>query len=106
MKKEYFFGLACAFVALFCDTVIAAGYISESQAGPPLSCRVQIMQSVEGAKLRDGGATRQEIEMTLEYMGDFTKKEAKTIVDRIYVHMKNKTPEQIGKAVRSSCNGR
>ena len=38
--------------------------------------------------------------------GDFTEKEAKAILDRVYIQMKNKTPAEIGYEVRKSCRVR
>ena len=92
-------------VAFSCGVVSAAmGYISDGEAASaPLSCRVKVKQSVDSAKLRDQGTTRVELEIVFETMGEFTKREVKTILDRVYITMKKRTPVEIGKAVSAAC---
>lgn len=82
----------------------AVGYVSDGEAArAPLSCRVKVKQSVDSAKLRDQGTTREELEIVFKMMGEFTKKEVKTILDRVYITMKKRTPAEIGKAVSAAC---
>ena len=63
-------------------------------------------QSVAAAEDRDSGGIRAMREGAFMLSGDFTEKEAKAILDRVYIQMKNKTPAEIGYEVRKSCRVR
>lgn len=101
MKKN---NLLTSFIAC----AIFAGYILESQAvQAPLSCNMQMMLNGIVALNRDTGRSRNSAEIAISKEGELTKKEIKTILDRVYIVGKNQSPDEIKDAVYRACqNGR
>lgn len=78
--------------------------VSEAQAEPaPLSCNMQMMLTGMAALRRDQGVARQDTEIGKNKDSELTKKEVKTILDRVYIEGKNQTPDQIKDDVYRKC---
>lgn len=88
--------------------LIAHGVSSQVQAQPaPLSCNMQMLLNGTTALFRDQGIARKDAKIANTPDTDLTKKEIKTILDRVYVTGKNQTPDQIKDDVYRRCeNGR
>ena len=79
--------------------------MSSSAFGAPLSCEVQMMLNGLSALRRDQGEPRTK-SVLLKPVNELTKQEAKEILDRVYITMKNRTPDQIKDAVYAACKAR
>lgn len=102
MKKKRFLAVGVLTIAFVC------GFNTQVQAQPaPLSCNMQMLLTGTTALLRDQGTSRKDARIANDPDTDLTKKEIKTILDRVYVAGKNQTPDQIKDDVYRRCqNGR
>jgi hypothetical protein len=77
-----------------------------SAAPPPLSCEIEALLNGTTAMHRDAGASRIANALNKNPDGELTNREIKEILDRVYIHQKNRTPDQIKDAVYGNCKKR
>ena len=71
----------------------------------PLSCQMQSTLTGLVATARDQGKSPAQIRKTLQKGGDLTNSEIKALIDIVFVHMKNSSPQEISQAVLMVCKG-
>ena len=87
---------ACALAGLF---------PAPGQAQKPLSCEMQMMLNGLTAWERDQGVSRTQGVVARNTDGELTQQEIKQILDRVYVHQRSRTPDQIKDEVYRKCQG-
>lgn len=75
-------------------------------APPPLSCEMESLLNGLAAMQRDQGVSRKDNALIKNPDDELTKQEIKEILDRVYLHQKSKTPDQIKDAVYAACKKR
>lgn len=83
-------------------TSLTCGSAFAEQA--PLGCKMQTHHSVMAAMQRDKGTAREATSVAKNRSGKLTEAEIKTILDRVYISMKDEKPRQIGTVVYSECH--
>lgn len=84
--------------------VVTCGAVREAQAEfVPLSCNMQMMLTGVTALQRDLGVARKDTETSKNKDKELTKKEIRTILDRVYIEGRNQTPDQIKNDVYRKC---
>ena len=79
----------------------ACGFVYADQV--PIDCKMQSFHSVMTAMERDQGKGREDTKVSRNSSRKLTDAEIKTILDRVYISMKNDTPRQIGSVVYAEC---
>lgn len=82
---------------------LSCGVVSKAQAQAPLSCKMQMLLNGMAALERDRGISRERNTIDNTPDTDLTKREIKTILDRVYVKGQNQTPDQITDDVYKRC---
>lgn len=101
MKNKF---LALVVLAVAC---VGGSHIQVQAQPAPLSCNMKMMLTGVTAMLRDQGTSRKDAKIANDPNSELTKKEIKTILDRVYIAGKNQTPDQIKDDVYKRCkNGR
>ena len=75
-------------------------------APAPLSCEMESLLNGFAAMQRDQGVSRIHTELSKNPDGELTKREITEILDRVYIHQKARTPDQIKDAVYAACKKR
>lgn len=92
-------------IAIFFATAFACGTTEVRAGQPPLSCKMQMLLNGLVAMERDRGVARKDVSLANMPDPDLTKREIKTILDRVYGQGKNQTPDQIKDDVYWRCAG-
>ena len=69
----------------------------------PLNCEMQMMLNGMTALQRDQGVPRSEAVIAKNADGELKPQEIKQILDRVYIHQRNRTPDQIKDEVYRKC---
>ena len=94
----------CKTLILLASTSVVINNFNAAHAAPaPLSCEMQMLINGLVAMERDRGISRQANSLNTSLADDLTKREVKEILDRVYIHRKNSTPDQIKDSVYKSC---
>lgn len=81
---------------------VAMGAAQTSSAAP-LSCEMQQLLTYTAALGRDKGWPPSKTREALKKGDELTNAEVKSVIDIVYVHMKNSTPKEIAQAVALVC---
>lgn len=92
---------AAAFAAIMITTPCTS-----SLAQKPLSCEVQVLLNGLTAMQRDQGIKRSKTAVARNTDGDLSAQEIKEILDRVYIHQKTRSPDQIKDDVYHRCLNR
>jgi len=91
-------------IANFMVTVLVCTVIGDATSKQaPLSCFMQMMLTGMTGLQRDQGYARNETIVAKNKDSELTKKEIKTILDRVYIAGKNQTHDQIKDDVFRNC---
>ena len=96
---RFLLSVSASALAIFPLALLAA-------APPPLSCEMEALLNGTTAMHRDAGASRNANALNKNPDGELTNREIKEILDRVYIHQKNRTPDQIKDAVYENCKKR
>ena len=75
-------------------------------APAPLSCEIEALLNGTTAMQRDQGISRRDTALSKNPDGELTKREITEILDRVYMHQKARTPDQIKDVVYEACKKR